>query len=89
VLAFARARKVPVIAVSDEPTETLDQFFAGWKQPFPEIVAHDDLRRTNIAYGTSGVPTFVFVDGGGVIRSHLTGYSPDRGIGVPGWTYTP
>lgn len=88
VLAFARARKIPVIAVSDEPTETLDQFFAGWKQPFPEIVAHDELRRTNIAYGTSGVPTFVYVDGG-LIRSHVTGYDRGHGIGVPGWKYRP
>ncbi len=87
LMAYAERNKVPIIAISDESRETLDEFFKSWKQPFPEIVAHDELRRASIAYGTSGVPTFVFVDENGVIRSHHTGYSPETGIGVPGWSY--
>jgi thiol-disulfide isomerase/thioredoxin len=87
LLAFGRQRKVPVIAISDEPRETLDAFFASWKQPFPEIVAEDDLRRASIGYGTSGVPTFVYGDAKGEIRSHVTGYDPAKGIGVPDWKY--
>jgi thiol-disulfide isomerase/thioredoxin len=87
VLAFAKQRQIPVIAISDEPRETLDGFFATWKKPFPEIVARDELRSATIGYGTSGVPTFVYVDDQGIIRSHVTGYDPSRGIGVPGWKY--
>jgi hypothetical protein len=65
----------------------LNEFFQTWKKPFPEIVAHDELRQAAIAYGTSGVPTFVYVDEKGVIASLVTGYDPRRGIGVPGWKY--
>jgi thiol-disulfide isomerase/thioredoxin len=87
VLAFGKARGVPVVAISDEPLATLNEFFQTWKKPFPEIVAHDELRQAAIAYGTSGVPTFVYVDDKGVIASLVTGYAPDRGIGVPGWKH--
>jgi hypothetical protein len=76
-----------VVAISDEPIETLNEFFKTWKRPFPELVAHDEHRLTSLAYGTSGVPTFVYVDEHGVIGSLVTGYSPARGIGVPGWKY--
>ena len=89
VLAFGKTKQIPVIAISDEPRETLDSFFASWKKPFPDLVARDELRTAVIGYGTSGVPTFVFVDGQGIIRSHVTGYDPGRGIGVPDWKYTP
>jgi hypothetical protein len=65
----------------------LDEFFTTWKKPFPEIVARDELRSATIGYGTSGVPTFVFVDDQGIIRSYVTGYDPARGIGVPNWKY--
>ena len=62
---------------------------AGWKKPFPENVALDELRRTFIRYGVNGVPTFVMVDGQGKVESHVTGYGPDQGIGVPGWRFKP
>jgi thiol-disulfide isomerase/thioredoxin len=87
VLAFGKESGLPVIAVSDEPLSTLNEFFATWKKPFPEIVARDELRSATIGYGTSGVPTFVFVDDHGIIRSYVTGYDPARGIGVPSWKY--
>jgi thiol-disulfide isomerase/thioredoxin len=87
VLAFERQRQIPVVAISDEPKETLDAFFAAWKKPFPAIVVQDELRRASLAYGTSGVPTFVYVDAQGTVASVVTGYVPDRGLGVPGWKY--
>ena len=80
---------MPVVAITDEEPEVVAEFFARWKSPFPDNVALDELRRTTIAYGINGVPAFVFVDGTGKVRSHVTGYGEDRGIGVPGWTYKP
>ena len=85
VLAFSKTRGVPVVAITDEPQETVSGFFSGWKQPFPANVALDELRRTFIAYGVNGVPTFVLVDGQGKVTSHRTGYDPAKGLDFPGW----
>jgi thiol-disulfide isomerase/thioredoxin len=88
VMAFSRARGVPVVAITDESAEEVRSFLSGWKRPFPENVALDELRRTFIRYGVSGVPTFVMVDGQGKVESHVSGYGP-QGIGVPGWRFKP
>jgi thiol-disulfide isomerase/thioredoxin len=88
VMAYSRAKGVPVLAITDEAPETVRDFFTGWKKPFPESVALDELRRTFIAYGVSGVPTFVLVDGKGKVESHVTGYGP-QGLGIPGWKFRP
>jgi thiol-disulfide isomerase/thioredoxin len=89
VLAFGRQMNVPVVAITDEPKDTVDAFFAKWKQPFPETVALDKFRSSHIAYAVSGVPTFVYVDGEGKIQSRWTGYGGPKGINVPGWHYSP
>ncbi len=88
VMAFSRARGIPVVAITDESPEQVRDFLAGWKKPFPENVALDELRRTFIRYGVSGVPTFVMVDGTGKVESHVSGYGA-QGIGVPGWRFKP
>jgi thiol-disulfide isomerase/thioredoxin len=87
VMAFTRNKGVPVVAITDEDPDTLRTFFSGWKHPFPENVALDELRSAFISYGVNGVPTFVMVDGQGKVESHVTGYGSDRGIGVPGWRF--
>lgn len=87
VLAFERERKTPVIAITDEQPEQLDTFFRQFGQPFPQTVAVDEYRRNFLAYGVSGTPTFVLVDGDGTVRSYSTGYAPSRGIGVDGWKW--
>jgi hypothetical protein len=56
--------------------------------PFPATVAIDTNRSGFLAYGVSGTPTFVLVDGDGRIRSYSTGYAPDKGIGVDGWSWS-
>jgi thiol-disulfide isomerase/thioredoxin len=88
LLAFERERKTPVLAITDEPGKTLDGFFGTFDKPFPERVATDELRRSFLAYGVSGTPTFVLVDGEGVIRSYSVGYSPAKGLGIEGWTWS-
>jgi hypothetical protein len=78
----------PVLAITDEPSDTLDAFFGKFEKPFPERVASDELRRSFLAYGVSGTPSFVLVDGEGVIRSYSVGYSPAKSLGIEGWTWT-
>ncbi len=87
VLAFERERDAQVIAVTDEPAEALDGFFAHWQEPFPTTVAVDELRRAFQAYAVSGTPTFVLVDGEGHVRSEATGYTPEKGLGIDGWKW--
>jgi len=89
VLAFARERGVEVLAVTDEEPQVVESFLSAATAPeFPATVLRDPKRRTHRAYGVSGTPTFVLVDGSGKVRSVSTGYSPKKGIGVPGWRWT-
>jgi len=85
VMAFAEARGVEVIAITDEDPDTLRGFFKQFHQPFPETVAIDPYRATNQAYGVSGTPTFVLVDAGGVVRYYRTGYNAQLGLEIEGW----
>lgn len=86
VLDFARERGVEVVAITDEDPSVLDRFFAT-KPAFPELVAIDAKRDAFLAYGVSGTPTFVLVDGAGVVRSVSTGYNAKKGLGIEGWTW--
>jgi thiol-disulfide isomerase/thioredoxin len=88
LLAFESEHKTPVLAITDEPGDTLDAFFGKFDKPFPERVATDELRRSFLAYGVSGTPTFVLVDGEGVIRSYSVGYSAAKSLGIEGWTWS-
>jgi thiol-disulfide isomerase/thioredoxin len=88
LVAFERERKVPVIAITDESAETLDAFFGTFDKPFPSLVATDAARKAFLAYGVSGTPTFVLVDGEGIVSSYSVGYVAAKGLGVPGWTWS-
>lgn len=83
--AFARERRIPVIAITDEGRTTLDAFFARWKGPFPENVLSDEDRLSFLAYGVSGTPTFVLVDGERRVQSYAVGYDRAQGLPVQGW----
>jgi thiol-disulfide isomerase/thioredoxin len=87
VLAFARARHLPVVAITDEGRTELDSFFARWKAPFPENVVSDEDRLSFAAYGVSGTPTFVLVDQAKLVRSYSVGYSRPRGLPIEGWKW--
>lgn len=87
LLAFERERSVPVVAITDEPAETLSSFLQAFHDPFPASIAIDQSRRAFVAYGVSGTPTFVLVGGDGSIRSYASGYSAARGLGIDGWQW--
>lgn len=88
VMAFAKARGIEVIAITDEDPDQLDQFFKDRTEPFPATVAVDPYRSAFQAYGVSGTPTFVLVDGAGKVQSYKTGYSAAAGLGIEGWTFS-
>ena len=77
-----------VIAITDEPAEQLGPFFEKFTSPFPATVAVDEPRSAFQAYGVSGTPTFVLVDGDGKVASNSTGYTPEKGLGIEGWSWS-
>ena len=87
IAAFEAERKTPVIAITDELPAQIDAFFEKHDGPFPERVAVDEFRRSFLAYGVSGTPFFVFVDAAGRVQSTATGYRPDQGLPVAGWSW--
>ncbi|MFM8411651.1 MAG: TlpA family protein disulfide reductase, partial [Alphaproteobacteria bacterium] len=89
VLAFARERGVEVLAITDEDPATVQAFLdSGAVADFPATVLRDPKRLTHRGWGVSGTPTFVLVDGAGKVASVSTGYTPKKGIGVPGWRWS-
>lgn len=86
--AFARERGIPVVAVTDEGAERLDPFFKSHKGPFPAIVATDTDRQAFLAYGVSGMPTFVLVGADGTVEGYAVGYTAAKGIAFDGWTWS-
>jgi thiol-disulfide isomerase/thioredoxin len=87
LLAYGEATGVPIVAITDEPSQQLDAFFEQFEGGFPQTVAVDRNRATFLAYGVSGTPTFVLVGSDGVVQSTSTGYSRDKGIGIDGWKW--
>lgn len=88
LLAFERERDVPVIAITDEPAERLTAFFNVIDFDFPKAVAVDEYRKSYVAYGVSGTPTFILVDADGSVRSVGTGYDPAKGLPIDGWKWS-
>jgi thiol-disulfide isomerase/thioredoxin len=88
VLAFEKERKIPVVAITDEPFAQLDTFFKAHPIPFPKAIAVDELRKSFASHGVSGTPTFVLVDDKGVVRGYQTGYLASRGLDLPSWSWS-
>ena len=86
VMAFAEAKGLPVLAISDEDLQVVNGFLESWEKPFFPQIAVDGLRKSFIAYGVSGTPTILLVDGEGVIRHRQVGYDPEKGLTVEGWS---
>lgn len=86
VMALAAAKGYPVLAVTDEDPNAVAAFLAARKEPFPEQVAADPLRRSFVAFGVSGTPTLFLVDARGVVRYRQVGYDPARGLAIEGWS---
>ena len=87
VMAFERERQTQVIAITDALPDELDAFFEEYDDPFPKAVAVDEFRRSFLAYGVSGTPSFVLVGAAGKVLSTSTGYRPEKGLGIANWSW--
>jgi len=87
VMAFAAARHVEVVAITDEPADLIQQFLKESTVEFPSIVATDPLRVTFQTYGVSGTPTFVLIDEKNNVQYYKSGYAPKIGLGIEGWKF--
>ncbi len=87
MMALAKERGLDVIAVTDEDPDLVRKFIGDTAEPFPEIVAIDPHRVTFQGYGVSGTPSFVIVDPDGMVQLYQSGYTPETGLHVDGWTY--
>ena len=85
VMAFSAAQGIPVLAITDEDSKTVEEFLARRAEPFFEDVAVDILRRSFRGYGVSGTPTIVWIDGRGFVRQRQVGYDPAKGLRFEGW----
>ncbi len=80
---IARERNIEVLAITDEPADTLDKFFKEFDGAFPKRVAIDAYRQSFQSYGVSGTPTFVLVGGDGTVQYYETGYNAKVGLKLP------
>jgi thiol-disulfide isomerase/thioredoxin len=87
LLAFERERNVPVISITDETAESVEAFLQQRNDPFPEAIALDEYRRSFLAYGVSGTPSFVLVDAQGKIESISSGYRRSEGLRIENWAW--
>jgi thiol-disulfide isomerase/thioredoxin len=80
-LAQMAARdQVRIVSITDEDAGQLTPFFARFQEPFPGVIASDPDRRSFLAYGIAGTPSFVLVGPDGRIRGRQTGYSRKKGL---------
>ena len=87
VLAFAAAKGLPVLAITDEDQATVAKFLNGWTQPFFDLVAIDAPSKSFISHAVSGTPTLVMVDESGAVRYRQVGYGVGEGLKVQGWRW--
>jgi hypothetical protein len=87
LLAFERSRHTEVVAITDETATELDPFFTEWKDAFPALVVSDETRGSFRSYGVGGTPSFVLVDGTGIVQAHATGYAKKKGLQIDGWKW--
>jgi hypothetical protein len=63
--------------------------WATWYVPCKAaFVATDELWRSFLTYGVSGTPTFVLADAAGKVQSIASGYRPEVGLPLAGWSWT-
>jgi thiol-disulfide isomerase/thioredoxin len=84
--AFAAARGVEVVAITDEERGRVDAFLADPPPAFPAVVGLDRYRQTFLEYGVSGTPTFVLIEDG-VVRHYQSGYARQTGLKIEGWRW--
>jgi thiol-disulfide isomerase/thioredoxin len=88
LLAFAEAEGLPVLAITDEESETVAGYLSTRKEAFFEHVLLDPLRASFRSYGVSGTPTIMVIDEDGVVRHRQVGYNKTKGLTIEGWQWS-
>ncbi|MDH3746182.1 MAG: redoxin family protein, partial [Acidobacteriota bacterium] len=88
VMAYAAAKGLSVLAISDEESKVVAEHLEKRDDGFFDQVAVDPLRKSFISWGVSGTPTIVMVDEKGVVRHRQVGYKPSEGLSVDGWSWS-
>jgi len=88
LLDFAEAEGLPVLAITDEESETVTGYLSTRKEAFFEHVLLDPLRASFRSYGASGTPTIMVIDEDGVVRHRQVGYSKTKGLTIEGWQWS-
>ena len=83
LLAWSAKTGVPVLAISDEDEDTVAKFLTTWEEPFPGLVASDELRRAHMSFAVNGTPMFVLIDATGKIEWRQVGFSVKDGLKIP------
>jgi thiol-disulfide isomerase/thioredoxin len=87
LMAFERGRSTPVLSITDETPELVENFLQKHKGPFPEAIALDEYRRSFMAYGVAGTPQFVLIDEHGNVSDYRIGYRKSEGLMLGDWAW--
>jgi thiol-disulfide isomerase/thioredoxin len=85
LLALEKKRGIPVLAVSTESQQTIDEFLAKWKKPFPHRLALDPRGVVAGSYRARAFPTYVLVGSDGRVKGAQRGFSPKQGFAALGF----
>lgn len=89
LMAWGERSGVRLVAVTDEDEGTVKGFMEKWDKPFVPLIVSDELRRSFVAHGVSGTPTFIWVGPDGVVRHRQVGYNIEKGLKIEGWGWSP
>ena len=86
MLAYAAAKGIPVLAISDEDASTVETYLEKREETFFDEVAVDPLRKSFISWGVSGTPTILLVDEKGIVQHRQVGWDREDGLTIQGWS---
>jgi thiol-disulfide isomerase/thioredoxin len=82
LIEWEKQNNIPVVLVSSESEELVEEFLARWTKPIPGRVALDPRGLVTDSFSAGKYPTFVLVREG-KIRAVQQGYSKSRGLKIP------
>jgi thiol-disulfide isomerase/thioredoxin len=83
LVEWERQHNIPVVLVSSESEELVEEFLARWTKPMPGRVALDPRGLVTDSFSAGKYPTFVLVSKQGKIQAVQQGYSESRGLKMP------
>ena len=82
LIDWEKEHKIPVVMVSSEPQELVEEFLVKWTKPIPGRVALDQRGLVTDSFSAGKYPTFVLIKDG-KIQAVQQGYTKTRGLTFP------